>query len=233
MTEKKTMYDPLRDVAEFHEAKGHPISAGEGEPDKDNLAETEQLLRAHELANELRGTLHELSKKHPTSHLAFRLALFSEEFAEWFEAIIDRDDEAALDAHADMNYVLHGNAVTFGWDLREAHARVHEANMSKVESGQETEKPTKAEDFKAPTFDDLVDKPTTREEFLLEGWVYYVVPRGASLQKLADLMADFERMVVRQVLRDRNGNRTEAARRLGCTREALYKKMKRLEIEDV
>jgi hypothetical protein len=54
-----------------------------------------------------------------------------EETAEWIDALIDGDEERALDALADRLYVLFGDAATYDLPLEAAFAEVHWSNMTK------------------------------------------------------------------------------------------------------
>ena len=58
-----------------------------------------------------------------------RMKLLSEEFDEVCSA---ESEENLLKELADMLYVIHGYATSFGWDLDEAFRRVHASNMSKL-----------------------------------------------------------------------------------------------------
>ena len=53
-------------------------------------------------------------------------------------------------------------------------------------------------------------------------------PPGDSLRAMSDR---FQAYVIRKALKANDGRRARTARQLGLTREGLYKKMKRLNIE--
>ena len=59
-----------------------------------------------------------------------------------------------------------------------------------------------------------------------------VAPAGElTYQELRDLLEERERTYVRDILATSHGNKAEAARRLGITRYALYRTLRRLGIE--
>jgi predicted HAD superfamily Cof-like phosphohydrolase len=61
-----------------------------------------------------------------------RVALLEEESRELVEAMEAGDLVAIADALADIAYVVHGTAATFGIDLDPVLAEVHRSNMSKL-----------------------------------------------------------------------------------------------------
>ena len=58
-----------------------------------------------------------------------------------------------------------------------------------------------------------------------------VVPSGGT-QSLKDALAGPERQIIREALKRHNWNRNETADALGINRTTLYKKMKRLGLEE-
>lgn len=67
-----------------------------------------------------------------------------------------------LKEFADLQYVLSGAAVTFGFPLDEAFTRVHESNMSKLDDDGKPIKDTggkvlKGPNYKPPFLEDLVE----------------------------------------------------------------------------
>ena len=108
--------------------------------------------------------------------LRFRKTLIAEEIRELFEEL-DRA-AAALDAGeaipapvaanllketADVQYVLSGMSVTFGWPIAEVYDRVHTSNMSKLGADgrpvrREDGKVLKGPAYHPPILDDLVKK---------------------------------------------------------------------------
>jgi 8-oxo-dGTP pyrophosphatase MutT (NUDIX family)/predicted HAD superfamily Cof-like phosphohydrolase len=61
-----------------------------------------------------------------------RISFLQEEFDEYVEAARVGDLAAVADALADMVYVVHGTALTYGIPLDEVLAEVHRSNMSKL-----------------------------------------------------------------------------------------------------
>jgi hypothetical protein len=62
----------------------------------------------------------------------FRFSLIEDEFDEFFhERHEAKDAAAALKELADLVYVCYGYASTFGWNLDEALARVHQNNLGR------------------------------------------------------------------------------------------------------
>ena len=62
----------------------------------------------------------------------FRFSLIEDEFHEFFhERHEAKDATAALKELADLVYVCYGYASTFGWNLDEALARVHQNNLGR------------------------------------------------------------------------------------------------------
>ena len=93
--------------------------------------------------------------------------LIVEEFKEFLEAegMLFRDSlilhEEAIKELSDLVYVCYQYAANMGWDLDEALRRVHESNMSKLDSGgkpiyREDGKVLKSKNYKPPTLSDLV-----------------------------------------------------------------------------
>lgn len=92
-------------VERFHGAFGHPVAAVP--------------LRFHEVPEELRE---------------LRARLIREEHKEFQDAYELGSAELMLDALADLEYVIHGAALTWGWDLPAAFEEVHRSNMSKLDA---------------------------------------------------------------------------------------------------
>lgn len=66
---------------------------------------------------------------------ALRCNLIKEEFKELNDAIAAGDLVEVADALADLLYVVHGSAITFGIDIRPIFAEVHASNMRKDGGG--------------------------------------------------------------------------------------------------
>ena len=104
-----------------------------------------------------------------TDLLDFRFSLIYEEVLELSDAIdqviLDKihgdvkqsTKENLLKELADIQYVLSGFAVVFGFNLEEAYRRVHESNMTKFPlTKREDGKVMKGENYKEPVLEDLV-----------------------------------------------------------------------------
>ena len=70
----------------------------------------------------------------PRDISTFRIALITEELAEYIEAINNNNLEKQLDALVDMVYVIIGTSCLQGFNFDEAFSRVHFANMKKKRS---------------------------------------------------------------------------------------------------
>ena len=101
----------------------------------------------------------------PTPEVArLRQDLIMEEAAEvWDELERPVINKAALTKElADLLYVVHGTAVAFGLPLEPAFVRVHESNMSKLDTDykpifNEAGKVMKGPFYKPPILEDLFD----------------------------------------------------------------------------
>lgn len=101
----------------------------------------------------------------PTPEVArLRQDLIMEEAAEvWDELERPVINKAALTKElADLLYVVHGTAVAFGLPLEPAFVRVHESNMSKLDTDykpifNEAGKVMKGPFYKPPSLEDLFD----------------------------------------------------------------------------
>lgn len=115
--------------------------------------------------------------------LELRLRLIWEEYSEVLEAAgympdlevgfrpsgVRTDEVNLLKELADLDYVVAGTAVTFGWDFNEAGRRVHQSNMSKLGDGghpirRNDGKVMKGPNYKAPDLSDLVGEKNEEEE---------------------------------------------------------------------
>ena len=89
----------------------------------------------------------------PNDMANFRFKRLIDEVQEYAEAYANLDAEGELDALVDIVYIAIGTALMRGWNFREAWARVHEANMTKLRKGLDIVKP---EGFEHPSLGDLV-----------------------------------------------------------------------------
>lgn len=96
----------------------------------------------------------------PTETLNLHHRLIQEEVDELRQAVIVRDKVEVLDALGDIVYLAYGAALECGYDLDEALARIHAANMAKLVDGVVHRRPDgkvlKPEGWKAPDLNDLV-----------------------------------------------------------------------------
>ncbi len=108
--------------------------------------------------------------------LRLRKTLLAEEVRELFEemdsaiAALEAGEAVPLPVAAnmlketaDVQYVLSGLSVTFGWPIAEVYARVHDSNMSKLGADgrpvrRADGKVLKGPGYFAPVLDDLVQK---------------------------------------------------------------------------
>ena len=69
----------------------------------------------------------------PASLASLRLGLIDEEVGELHDAVGRGDIVAIADALADIAYVVHGAAISYGIDLDAVIREVHRANLSKLD----------------------------------------------------------------------------------------------------
>jgi len=95
----------------------------------------------------------------PTDELlAVRVRLIDEEAAEFAAAARVRDLPAAVDALADLMYVVLGTAVVLGVDLDPIFAEVHRSNMTKERPTGKRRKPAKGAAYSPPDIGALLAK---------------------------------------------------------------------------
>ena len=141
------MENQLQDVREFHRHIGAEIA-------------TKPCLLAHTetSARQLAEALREVCDRF-ADHLDYRTSLMArslmslEETAEWLEAHVDEDINAAADAWADRLYVLLGDAIATGLPASNVFQAVHTSNMTKAARDSRTGKGVKASEYEAPEFD--------------------------------------------------------------------------------
>jgi Phosphoribosyl-ATP pyrophosphohydrolase len=80
--------------------------------------------------------------------MLFRVRLIAEEFAELVKAMDLMDPIEIADALGDLEVVVNGTAVTFGFPLQAIVAEIHESNMTKGDNVDG--KPKKGPEFKPP-----------------------------------------------------------------------------------
>lgn len=106
----------------------------------------------------------------------YRTEFMREELNEYVISYNNADLAGQLDALVDLMYVVIGTAEMQGFDLKEAWARVHAANMTKVRATDAIESKrnhildvVKPEGWKAPNLNDLIDERGVKGIILLEG----------------------------------------------------------------
>jgi predicted HAD superfamily Cof-like phosphohydrolase len=117
----------LEMVEEFHQAFNCPVLKTPGIPD----TMTDKNLSFY---RDLCVILEEMKKHNDRSRSALRVKLVFEEFLELYEALLNADIVAALDALSDLLYVTYGthHELGLGPIARPALAEVHRSNMSKL-----------------------------------------------------------------------------------------------------
>lgn len=117
-------------VRAFHQA----FEVQDGDEPRVPLADTPSPFTLKTGLTELRSALKTFRSVASRDIRALRLALITEELAELAEASLERDNEGALDALCDLQYVLDGTVLAYGMDdvADEAFRRVHASNMSKL-----------------------------------------------------------------------------------------------------
>lgn len=86
-----------------------------------------------------------------------RAHLMLEELAETIEGLAQRNELKVLDGLADLSYVTHGTAVTFGLPLDAAFDEVHRSNMTKGVRHGDVRLRTKGEDYQPPDLQRVLD----------------------------------------------------------------------------
>lgn len=98
-----------------------------------------QDMSAREMVSEFHTAFGQPIRPCPTvdvPEVQLRIDLLQEELDELKAALATKDIVGTADALADLEYVLHGAALTFGIDLNGCVAEVHRSNMSKLVDGK-------------------------------------------------------------------------------------------------
>lgn len=107
----------------------------------------------------------EVNKRLIQDNKALYTKLLEEEYEEWLEEAYAEDNKKAPDKElkelCDMMYIIIGYAETQGWNLLTAFNRVHNSNMTKLDSDNrpifnDAGKVIKGPNYKAPDLKDLV-----------------------------------------------------------------------------
>ena len=88
--------------------------------------------------------------------MIFRARLIAEEFAELLKAMNLMDPVEIADALGDLEYVINGTAVTFGFPLEAIDKEIHRSNMTKAENVEG--KPRKGKLFSPPDILSILKK---------------------------------------------------------------------------
>lgn len=83
-----------------------------------------------------------------------RAQLILSEVSELLFSLAQRDENAVLDALADIAYLVEGTAITFNLPLSEAFDEVHKSNMTKIL--YKNYEIIKTEDYKPPQLDEII-----------------------------------------------------------------------------
>lgn len=140
IVQRDSMMEAVRD---FHQAFGCHIADQPGFPDDLTLQDKHLIMsfayELRDLGRRLKGSAHIANDAGRTSLglLLIRLQLLTEELGELASAIGQTDLVEALDALADIGYVLNGTYLTLGLADHKSIADtiVHVSNMSKLDEG--------------------------------------------------------------------------------------------------
>lgn len=116
-----------------------------------------------------------------------RLNLIREEVAELEEAVQNNDLVEAVDALADILYVVYGAGDCFGVDLDEAYQTVHSSNMTKI-CVSEAEAQETVEWYKKNKLD-IYDTPSYKQASDGKHWIVYNQSTGKVLKSINYLPA--------------------------------------------
>lgn len=144
--------DPgLHSVIHFHEAFGFAVGQAVSEHmthgGSSVLSQLEEGCRS--AAQALRGS--EIVEE---DLRVARAQLILEEVGELMDALRVGDEVSIADALGDLDYVVRGTFVTFGFPQQRIHAEIHHSNMTKDAGGH---KPAKGARFKPPQLQRVLD----------------------------------------------------------------------------
>lgn len=151
-------------VAGFHRKFGWPmnLSLAEMDPDNDDgIAHVgAALLR---LSVQLKGKA--MFEQEGGDPRLYRIYHKLEELGELAMAFAEKDEVAAADAMADLQYLLLGDGVTFNIPVSEVFAEVHRSNMTKTRGpGDDRMKDRSRESgFQPPRLAEAIEKGRRRE----------------------------------------------------------------------
>lgn len=134
-------------VAEFHEAFGITTPAERSEdpslPPQQDQEDYHDLMHIANRLADLAGFAHMAAEsaehqKDPMKTVWLRIQLMTEELGEVVAAFAKRDVPHLAHELADLEYVVQGTVLAFGFDpvFEDCVAEVHRANMSKLEDGK-------------------------------------------------------------------------------------------------
>lgn len=166
----------LTKVKEFHEKHGFPVNTVPTIPHaEDPTIESASSYKLQEVADTLAGIAKTLENGTFDGRPAaegfddrlLRAHLLIEELGEFCQALADYNFVGALDGLADIEYVTHGSALTFGLPLQEAFDEVHKSNMTKaVKAGgdKDVRCRKKGDTYVAPDIEGVLDGVADRHE---------------------------------------------------------------------
>lgn len=123
-----------------------------------------------------------------------RLSLIQEEFNEFKEAVRNHDMVEAVDALADMLYVVYGAGNAFGIDLDEAYQTVHSSNMTKICTSEEEAQQTV--DWYIANKLDIYPTPTYKPASDGKHWIVFNESTGKVLKSINYLPAKLEKYCI-------------------------------------
>lgn len=120
-----------------------------------------------------------------------RLSLIQEEVKEFEDAVKNHDMVEAVDALADILYVVYGAGDAFGIDLDEAYQTVHSSNMTKICTSEEEAQKT-VEWYKANKLD-VYPTPAYKPASDGKHWIVFNESTGKVLKSINYLPAQLEK----------------------------------------
>lgn len=146
----------LNNVNEFQVAFGHSVPTEITLPPKSSVVQ-EVLKNQTKVLERSAEYFHKAASECSGDTTLLRMQLLTEELAELSSALTDGNKTEVLDALCDLQYVLLGAVLTFGYGevFEAAFQEVHRSNMSKLDANGQPIKNAagrvvKSEFFKAP-----------------------------------------------------------------------------------
>ncbi len=146
------MNSELMRVREFHSHIGESVSSAPRLLDHETESDRELAQMLRQIIQSFNG------RQEKPSQLIRRTLMAIEELAEWIEAHSGADLVAAADAWGDRVYVLLGDAVAAGLPADAIFDEVHRSNMTKFGTNTTSGKGIKADGFKRPELQNILQK---------------------------------------------------------------------------